>query len=45
MGGGFGSPGGRGGGEVVNNITVVLDGRVIQRFVEKTALAGIGMQI
>jgi hypothetical protein len=34
-----------GGGDQIINITVMLDGRVIQRFVEKTALAGIGVQI
>ena len=39
------TPMGGGGGSVVNNITVVLDGRVIQRFVEKTALSGVGMQV
>lgn len=35
---GNGISGGGSGGPIVNNITVVLDGRVIQRFVEKTAL-------
>ena len=39
--------GGGGGGNqpIINNITVVLDGRVIQRFVEKTALNNIGLQV
>ena len=32
-------------GEIVNNITVVLDGRVLQKFVEKTALHGFSLQV
>ena len=36
---------GQSGQPIVNNITVVLDGRVIQRFVEKTALSNVGIQI
>ena len=30
---------------IINNITVVLDGRVIQRFVKKTALKNFGLQV
>jgi len=37
--------GGGGNQPIVNNITVVLDGRVIQRFVEKTALHNIGLRV
>ena len=36
---------GQSGQPIVNNINVILEGRVIQRFVEKTALSNVGIQI